>query len=73
MNFELGTLNFMISNKSLEWQHIIKFKVQISKFKVSKVQSSNLKVQSERVIIKFKVQISKFKVKKVQISKFKVN
>ena len=37
----------MISNKLLEWQHIIKFQVQSSKFKVSKVQSSNLKVQSK--------------------------
>ena len=40
----------MVSNKLLEWQHIIKFKVQISKFKVKsnhKVQSSNLKVQSK--------------------------
>ena len=37
----------MISNKMLEWQHIIKFQVQSSKFKVSKVQSSKFKFQSK--------------------------
>ena len=31
----------------LEWQHIIKFQVQSSKFKVSKVQSSKFKFQSK--------------------------
>ena len=37
----------MISNKLLEWQHIIKFQVQSSKFKVSKVPSSKFKFQSK--------------------------
>ncbi|RGK28303.1 hypothetical protein DXD25_10860 [Prevotella sp. TF12-30] len=64
MNFELGTLNFMISIESYNsMKHIIKFKVQCSKFKGKKfkVQSSKFKgnkVQSKKSS-KFKVQSSK--------------